>query len=282
MVVKATTHSSLSCKRETYMRCQGRWWTHRLWICPVSRRQYLRRGSRQCAWRAVLRQVEFLADIDFPFYVVLGNHDAGCWGAGCELYKTEQKRTTHTTQTRTMFDQYYRFDTEHVTFFGLDTNAIMWDPWLSSGDDQDVWFDLKSPQQTNGKLLLDIILTFPTVSTECWSLWRFGLGRLGNCGCSIGTAVKNLWTHESAVRSTYIFRDMTTIVSGLSPPVVQSLSHFCSRKNNGSPRQRQPYQIWRWSHGRVCGSKFETTALLVSSVMKKVTEFLISSASKCP
>jgi hypothetical protein len=40
-----------------------------------------------------------------------------------------------------MFDQYYRFDVEHVTLFGLDTNAIMWDPWLSSGDDQDVWFD---------------------------------------------------------------------------------------------------------------------------------------------
>lgn len=82
------------------------------------------------------------AEIDFPFYVVLGNHDAGCWGAGCELYKTEYEVDyTHYSDKWTMFDQYYRFDVEHVTLFGLDTNAIMWDPWLSSGDDQDVWFD---------------------------------------------------------------------------------------------------------------------------------------------
>ena len=33
----------------------------------------------------------------------------------------------------TMPSEYYTFIREHVQFFALDTNAIMWDPWLNTG-----------------------------------------------------------------------------------------------------------------------------------------------------
>lgn len=85
------------------------------------------------------------AEIDFPFYVVLGNHDGGCWGAGCEFYKTEyQVDYTHYSDKWTMFDQYYRVDVEHVTLFGLDTNELFWSPWFGA-DDQYFWFEQEIP-----------------------------------------------------------------------------------------------------------------------------------------
>jgi hypothetical protein len=80
------------------------------------------------------------ADLTFPFYVVLGNHDAGCLGAGCEFYKTEYEVDyTHYSDKWTMFDQFYRVDIEHVTLFGLDTNELMWEPWFGA-EDQWSWF----------------------------------------------------------------------------------------------------------------------------------------------
>ena len=85
------------------------------------------------------------ANIDFPFYVVLGNHDAGCWGAGCEFYKTEYEVDyTNYSDKWTMFDQYYRVDIEHITLFGLDTNELMWEPWFGA-DDQWAWFESEIP-----------------------------------------------------------------------------------------------------------------------------------------
>lgn len=79
-------------------------------------------------------------NIDFPFYVVGGNHDGGGWGSGFEMYKLEhQVDYTHYSDKWTMPDEYYTFEHGHVSFFGLDTNALMWDPWFNSGEDQQSW-----------------------------------------------------------------------------------------------------------------------------------------------
>ena len=87
--------------------------------------------------------------LDFPFYVVLGNHDAGGWGSGIEMYKTEfQIDYTNYSSKWTMPDAYYDFTVEHVSFFGLDTNALMWDPWFGTGSDQEIWL----PQALAGSL----------------------------------------------------------------------------------------------------------------------------------
>ena len=81
-------------------------------------------------------------NIDFPFYVTLGNHDAGGWGSGFELYKTEhQVDYTNYSDKWTMPNEFYSFEAGHVSFFALDTNSLMWDPWFSSGDDQKDWID---------------------------------------------------------------------------------------------------------------------------------------------
>ena len=38
-----------------------------------------------------------------------------------------------------MPSEYYTFVEQHVQFFGLDTNAIMWDPWLGTSGNQPSW-----------------------------------------------------------------------------------------------------------------------------------------------
>ena len=117
------------------------------------------------------------AEIDFPFYVVLGNHDAGCWGAGCELYKTEYEVDyTNYSDKWKMFDQYYRVDVEHLTLFGLDTNAIMWDPWFSSADDQKIWFDNEISNTNDWKIAFG---HHPYISN----------GRHGNAGSYEGLSI---------------------------------------------------------------------------------------------
>lgn len=85
--------------------------------------------------------------LPFRFYVVLGNHDYGGNGAGFEIWKAEAQvgYTDHSTKW-TMPSQYYSFKTPAdagpengpaATFFGLDTNAIMY-----SGDsEQKTWLD---------------------------------------------------------------------------------------------------------------------------------------------
>jgi tartrate-resistant acid phosphatase type 5 len=87
------------------------------------------------------------ANLSFPFYVALGNHDYGgdclftdCGGLGNEFEKSEaQIEYTAYSDKWTLPDEYYTFLSEHVRFFGLDTNAIMWDPWLGTGEGQDDW-----------------------------------------------------------------------------------------------------------------------------------------------
>lgn len=78
------------------------------------------------------------ADLDFPFYVVLGNHDYGGEGLGVEFWKADYEvEYTEYSDKWTMPDRYYSFIQEHVQFLGLDTNAILW----ASSADQEEWFD---------------------------------------------------------------------------------------------------------------------------------------------
>ena len=85
------------------------------------------------------------ADLDFPFYVVLGNHDyGGCLfgscGAGFEFEKSQYYLDYAARSTKwTLPSEYYTFSAEHVDFFGLDTNALMWEPWFGTGEDQARW-----------------------------------------------------------------------------------------------------------------------------------------------
>ncbi len=66
------------------------------------------------------------AGLEFPFYVVLGNHDYGNLGLGLSPWKTDpQVEYTSESDKWTMPDKYYSFVRENVTFFGLDTNAIL-------------------------------------------------------------------------------------------------------------------------------------------------------------
>jgi hypothetical protein len=79
------------------------------------------------------------ADLDFPFYVVLGNHDYG------ELSLLESKAEYEVAYTDysdkwTLPDRYYSFEVENVLFVGLDTNQIMLEAlWGDSG--QGEWLD---------------------------------------------------------------------------------------------------------------------------------------------
>ena len=87
------------------------------------------------------------AELSFPFYVVLGNHDyGGCifgeCGAGWEFEKSDaQVAYTAESDKWTMPDEYYTFTEQHVQLFGLDTNAIMWDPAMETAGDQPDWLD---------------------------------------------------------------------------------------------------------------------------------------------
>jgi len=78
------------------------------------------------------------ADLHFPFYVVLGNHDYGEWSI--LEYKAEYEvEYTAYSDKWTMPDRYYSFVAEHVLFLGLDTNQIMLeDLWGDAG--QPDWF----------------------------------------------------------------------------------------------------------------------------------------------
>ncbi|MEC7983612.1 MAG: metallophosphoesterase, partial [Myxococcota bacterium] len=85
--------------------------------------------------------------LDIPFYVVLGNHDyGGCLFGNCgtgwdfELSQYQVEYTNYSDKW-TMPSEYYTFEKEHVTFFGLDTNAMMWDPWFDSAEDQYPWME---------------------------------------------------------------------------------------------------------------------------------------------
>jgi tartrate-resistant acid phosphatase type 5 len=68
------------------------------------------------------------ANLDFPFYVVLGNHDYGMGGIGQVWAQADpQVEYTDHSEKWTMPDTHYNFEVAGVSFTGLDTNVIFWD-----------------------------------------------------------------------------------------------------------------------------------------------------------
>ncbi len=81
-------------------------------------------------------------DIDFPIYVVLGNHDYGGAGIGVDFNtKKSQYQVDYTQKSQIwkMPAKYYSFKQEHAEFWGLDTNQIMTDPINGDSDKQVAW-----------------------------------------------------------------------------------------------------------------------------------------------
>ena len=76
------------------------------------------------------------AELDFPFYVVMGNHDYGGYGAGYEIWKGSYEIDyTDYSEKWTMPDEYYRQDLGELSLYGLDTNTIFW----GFGAEQQTW-----------------------------------------------------------------------------------------------------------------------------------------------
>ncbi len=76
------------------------------------------------------------AELDFPFYPVLGNHDYGGEGIGWELWKGSIYVDYSVYSDKwTMPDLYYDHTHAHATFLGLDTTQVFW----GFGDAQELW-----------------------------------------------------------------------------------------------------------------------------------------------
>jgi hypothetical protein len=67
------------------------------------------------------------ANLNFPFYVVLGNHDYGGSGLGSDFYKGQYEvdYTSRSSKWK-MPAKYYRLLEKHVEFFATDTNMQMY------------------------------------------------------------------------------------------------------------------------------------------------------------
>jgi len=80
------------------------------------------------------------AHLGFPFYVVLGNHDYGGDGLGSEPDRPLGQLDYAMGSTQwVMPARHYRHDHGHASFFGLDTNAILWDTQWGGAQDQLDW-----------------------------------------------------------------------------------------------------------------------------------------------
>jgi hypothetical protein len=67
------------------------------------------------------------ANLNFPFYAVLGNHDYGGHGIGSDFYKGKYQIEYSSRSSKwRMPAAYYRFTEKNVEFFALDTNAQMY------------------------------------------------------------------------------------------------------------------------------------------------------------
>jgi tartrate-resistant acid phosphatase type 5 len=85
------------------------------------------------------------AALDFPFYVVLGNHDYG--STALEEWRGQyQVSYTDVSAKWTMPAKYYTFTASHAQFFGLDSNAIMMD-WTK--DEQGTWIESEMSRSTS-------------------------------------------------------------------------------------------------------------------------------------
>jgi tartrate-resistant acid phosphatase type 5 len=85
------------------------------------------------------------ANIDFPFYPSLGNHDYGGSGSGYEFWKWEYYIDYSDRSDKWTFPaRYYRVDAGVVELYALDTNAIVW----GMLEDQVAWLDDRVPRST--------------------------------------------------------------------------------------------------------------------------------------
>ena len=80
------------------------------------------------------------ANLEFQFYAVLGNHDYGQLGV---QYDTPNAQVEYTaiSEKWTMPDRYYSQNVQHVSLFGIDTNALIWDGIWGGALDQGEWFE---------------------------------------------------------------------------------------------------------------------------------------------
>lgn len=146
-------------------------------------------------------------DIDFPFYISLGNHDYGgdcgitdCGGIGNEFERSEAQIAYSDISDKWILpDVYYTFVQEHVQFFALDTTALMWDGWW--------WDDIPQGQEA--------WLQMETYNSD--ATWKIGFGhhpyisngRHGNAGSYEGLS----WGFD-AVNGGYVKEFMDDYVCG--------------------------------------------------------------------
>jgi hypothetical protein len=78
------------------------------------------------------------ADLDFPFWIALGNHDYGALSFAWEKLAYEVEYTNYSDKW-TLPDKWYTVDTDpNVDFFIMDTTRLMWDYETA---DQQAWLD---------------------------------------------------------------------------------------------------------------------------------------------
>ena len=94
-------------------------------------------------------------NLSIPFMVALGNHDyGGCLFGSCGIgwdFDLSQYQVQYSALSDkwTMPSEYYTFINDHVQFFALDTNAIMWDPWLNTAGLQPNWIRNETAASTS-------------------------------------------------------------------------------------------------------------------------------------
>ena len=108
------------------------------------------------------------AEITFPFYVVLGNHDYGELSIDLFRVPYQVEYTTRSTKWN-MPNEFYTKSHEHALFIGLDTNAIMVESILGDSG-QETW--LAGIHSTNEAMWTVAFGHHPYVSN----------GRHGNAG----------------------------------------------------------------------------------------------------
>ena len=89
------------------------------------------------------------APIEFPFYVVLGNHDYGVIPVSNDKAEIQVVYSDFSDKWR-MPDYYYTFEEGNAQFFGLDTNALMLDSeFVGDPSSQREWLDASLAASTS-------------------------------------------------------------------------------------------------------------------------------------
>lgn len=72
------------------------------------------------------------ANLDFPFYVALGNHDYGGLGILPSAERGPHQIAYSALSGKwTMLDEYYSVVEGHATFYAIDTTSILWEGWIA-------------------------------------------------------------------------------------------------------------------------------------------------------